>query len=221
MRIVVAACTVDYAGRLSANLPEARRLLVVKADGSVLVHADSGGYKPLNWMSGPCVLVDGGDVWDVTNAKGERLTISFTGEVVFDSSVELGAEPGLAKDGVEAHLQELLAAHPQEVEAGLILVRREHATAVGPVDLLCRDAAGCWVAVEIKRRGEIAGVEQLARYVEMLERDGHARAGRAGRPAGRPPGPHPGRGARLRMGRDRLRPPPGPGRRNPDAVLGG
>jgi RecB family endonuclease NucS len=119
------------------------------------------------------VLVDGGDVWDITNAKGERLTISFTGEVVFDSSVELGAEPGLAKDGVEAHLQELLAAHPHEVEAGLVLVRREHATAVGPVDLLCRDAAGCWVAVEIKRRGEIAGVEQLARYVEMLERDGH------------------------------------------------
>jgi len=173
VRIVVAACTVDYAGRLSASLPEARRLLVVKADGSVLVHADSGGYKPLNWMSGPCALLDGGDVWEITNAKGERLTITFTGEVVFDSTVELGAEPGLAKDGVEAHLQELLAAHPHEVEAGLVLVRREHATAVGPVDLLCRDTDGCWVAVEIKRRGEIAGVEQLARYVEMLERDGH------------------------------------------------
>ena len=149
MRIVVAACTVDYAGRLSASLPEARRLLVVKADGSVLVHADSGGYKPLNWMTGPCVLVDSGDAWEVTNAKGERLTITFTGEVAFDSSVELGAEPGLE------------------------LVRREHATSVGPVDLLCRDADGCFVAVEIKRRGEIAGVEQLARYVEMLERDGH------------------------------------------------
>ena len=173
VRIVVAACTVDYAGRLSAALPEARRLLVVKADGSVLVHADAGGYKPLNWMSGPCVLVDGGDVWDVTNAKGERLTIRFTGEVVLDTGVDLGVEPGLAKDGVEAHLQELLAAHPQEVEPGLVLVRREHATAVGPVDLLCRDAAGCFVAVEIKRRGEITGVEQLARYVEMLERDGH------------------------------------------------
>ena len=171
MRIVVAACTVDYAGRLSASLPEARRLLVVKADGSVLVHADSGGYKPLNWMSGPCVLVDGGDVWEVTNAKGERLTITFTGEVVFDSTVELGAEPGLAKDGVEAHLQELLAAHPHEVEAGLVLVRREHSTAVGPVDLLCRDAAGCWVAVEIKRRGEIDGVEQLTRYLERMDRD--------------------------------------------------
>jgi RecB family endonuclease NucS len=173
MRIVVAACTVDYAGRLSAGLPEARRLLMVKADGSVLVHADSGGYKPLNWMTGPCVLVDTGDVWEVTNAKGERLTITFTGEVIVDSSVDLGAEPGLAKDGVEAHLQELLAAHPYEVEPGLELVRREHATSVGPVDLLCRDADGCFVAVEIKRRGEIAGVEQLARYVEMLERDGH------------------------------------------------
>jgi RecB family endonuclease NucS len=173
MRIVVAACTVDYAGRLSASLPEARRLLVVKADGSVLVHADSGGYKPLNWMTGPCALLDGGDVWEITNARGEQLTITFTGEVLFDSSVELGAEPGLAKDGVEAHLQELLAAHPSEVEPGLELIRREHATSVGPVDLLCRDAAGCWVAVEIKRRGEIAGVEQLARYVEMLERDGH------------------------------------------------
>ena len=175
MRIVVAACTVDYAGRLSASLPEARRLLVIKADGSLLVHADSGGYKPLNWMSGPCVLVDGGDVWEVTNAKGERLTITFTGEVAFDSTVELGAEPGLAKDGVEAHLQELLAAHPHEVEAGLVLVRREHATAVGPVDLLCRDAAGCWVAVEIKRRGEIDGVEQLARYLERLDLDGRLR----------------------------------------------
>ncbi len=202
MRIVVAACTVDYAGRLSASLPEARRLLVVKADGSVLVHADSGGYKPLNWMSGPCALLDGGDVWEITNAKGERLTITFTGEVVFDSTVELGAEPGLAKDGVEAHLQELLAAHPHEVEAGLVLVRREHATAVGPVDLLCRDTDGCWVAVEIKRRGEIAGV-----------------AGRPGRPAGGAPGPDTGRGAGPRLDGDRLRPPPRPRRRNPDPVL--
>src|SRR2546421_12396189 len=131
MRIVVAACTVDYAGRLSASLPEAGRPLVVKAAGSVLVHADSGGYKPLNWMSGPCVLVDDGDVWDVTNAKGERLTITFTGEVVFDSSVELGAEPGLAKDGVEAHLQELLAAHPGEVEAGRGVLPPGHTTARG------------------------------------------------------------------------------------------
>src|SRR3989440_5737826 len=142
MRIVVAACTVDYAGRLSASLPEARRLLVVKADGSVLGHADSGGYKPLNWMSGPCALLDGGDVWEVTNAKGERLTITFTGEVVLDSTVELGAEPGLAKDGVEAHLQALLAAHPGEVEAGLVLIPPGHAPPPGPGDLPFRDAAG-------------------------------------------------------------------------------
>src|SRR5688500_20024263 len=147
MRIVVAACTVDYAGRLSASLPEARRLLVVKADGSVLVHADSGGYKPLNWMSGPCALLDGGDVWEVTNAKGERLTITFTGEVVFDSSVELGAEPGLAKDGVEAHLHELLADHPHALEAGQGHVRQGLATAVGPDRRLSRRDARCSVDV--------------------------------------------------------------------------
>lgn len=172
MRIVVAVCTVDYEGRLSARLPQARRLLVVKADGSVLVHADAGGYKPLNWMSGPCALLDAGDRWEVTNRSGERLTIRIA-EVALDHTVDLGAEPGLAKDGVEAHLQELLAAHPGEVEPGLVLVRREHETAVGPVDLLCRDGDGCWVAVEVKRRGEISGVEQLARYVDLLERDGH------------------------------------------------
>jgi len=172
VRIVVATCTVEYLGRLSANLPEACRLLVVKADGSVLVHADAGGYKPLNWMSGPCSLIDAGDHWEVVNPKGERLTIRFSA-VLLDHTVDLGPEPGLAKDGVEAHLQELLAAHPGEVEPGLVLVRREHETAVGPVDLLCRDAAGCWVAIEVKRRAEVAGVEQLARYVEFLERDGH------------------------------------------------
>lgn len=171
MRIVVASCSVEYVGRLSAALPEAVRLLVVKADGSVLVHADSGGYKPLNWMSAPCHLADKGDHWEVTNPKGERLTIRF-GEVVLDHEMPFGAEPGLAKDAVEAELQALLAAHPGEVEPGLVLVRREHMTAVGPVDLLCRDPDGCWVAVEIKRRGEIAGVEQLARYLECLEREG-------------------------------------------------
>jgi endonuclease len=173
VRIVVAACTVDYEGRLSAALPAARRLLVVKADGSVLVHADSGGYKPLNWMSSPCSLVEHADRWEVTNAKGERLVIRFTdGGVDFDHRFELGGEPGLAKDGVEAHLQELLAGNPSEVEPGLVLVRREHETALGPVDLLCRAPDGCWVAVEVKRRGEIAGVEQLLRYVEFLARDG-------------------------------------------------
>jgi len=171
VRIVVAACTVDYAGRLSASLPEARRLLVVKADGSVLVHADSGGYKPLNWMSGPCALLDGGDVWEITNAKGERLTITFTGEVVFDSTVELGAEPGLAKDGVEAHLQELLADQPECCGEGFRLVRREWPTDIGPVDLMCRDADEGWIAVEVKRVAGIEAVEQLSRYLERIRCD--------------------------------------------------
>jgi hypothetical protein len=148
--------------------------VVVKADGSVLVHADSGGYKPLNWMSAPCSLADSGDRWEVSNLKGERLIVHIT-ETVSDQTVELGEEPGLAKDGVEADLQALLAEHPYEVEPGLTLVRREHMTAVGPVDLLCRDEAGCWVAVEIKRRGEIDGVEQLMRYLECLEREGRHR----------------------------------------------
>ena len=174
MRIVVADCTVEYQGRLAAGLPLARRLLVVKADGSVLVHADSGGYKPLNWMSAPCSLADQGDSWEVTNPKGERLVVRFD-EILLDHTADLGGEPGLAKDGVEAHLQELLAAHPSEVEPGLVLVRREHLTALGPVDLLCRDGDGCWVAIEVKRRGEISGVEQLVRYVEFLEREGRHR----------------------------------------------
>lgn len=164
----------EYEGRLAAGLPLARRLLIVKADGSVLVHADSGGYKPLNWMSAPCSLLDHGDSWEVTNPKGERLIVRFD-EVVLDHTTDLGAEPGLAKDGVEAHLQELLAAHPSEVEPGLVLVRREHVTAVGPVDLLCRDADGCWVAIEVKRRGEVTGVDQLVRYIEFLEREGRHR----------------------------------------------
>lgn len=166
----MAACSVDYQGRLSAHLPEAKRLLVVKADGSVLVHDDAGGYKPLNWMACPCVLVDDGDHWEVTNRKGERLTITFS-EVVLDEVVDLGESAALAKDGVEAHLQELLAANPEAVEPGLVLVRREHATPIGPVDLLCRDEAGGWVAIEVKRRGEVDGVEQLGRYLEFLTGD--------------------------------------------------
>ncbi len=170
MRIVVAACSVDYQGRLSAHLPEARRLLLVKADGSVLVHDDAGSYKPLNWMACPCVLADHGDHWEVTNRKGERLTITFS-EVVLDEVVDLGESAALAKDGVEAHLQELLAANPEAVEPGLVLVRREHATPIGPVDLLCRDPAGGWVAIEVKRRGEVDGVEQLGRYLEFLTGD--------------------------------------------------
>jgi hypothetical protein len=170
MRLVVAACTVDYQGRLSAHLPQARRLLLVKADGSVLVHDDAGGYKPLNWMACPCVLADHGDHWEVTNRKGERLTITFS-EIVLDEVVDLGESAALAKDGVEAHLQELLAANPDEVEPGLVLVRREHATPIGPVDLLCRDPDGGWVVIEVKRRGEVDGVEQLGRYLEFLTVD--------------------------------------------------
>ncbi|HEY3239524.1 MAG TPA: endonuclease NucS [Acidimicrobiia bacterium] len=170
MRLVVAACTVDYQGRLSAHLPEAKRLLVVKADGSVLVHDDAGGYKPLNWMACPCVLADHGDHWEVTNRKGERLTVTFS-EVLLDETVDLGESAALTKDGVEAHLQELLAANPDEVEPGLVLVRREHATPIGPVDLLCRDRSGGWVVIEVKRRGEVDGVEQLGRYLEFLTVD--------------------------------------------------
>ncbi len=174
MRIVIARCTVDYAGRLSAHLPEATRLLMVKADGSVSVHADDRAYKPLNWMSPPCALVEEPGQWVVTNSKGETLTIRLA-EVHADLSHELGTDPGLRKDGVEADLQEILAARPDLLGEGLRLVRREYPTDIGPVDLLCRDAEGQAVAVEIKRRGEIDGVEQLARYLERLDRDGRLR----------------------------------------------
>jgi RecB family endonuclease NucS len=170
MRLVVARCTVDYSGRLEAHLPEAVRLLMVKADGCVAVHADGGAYKPLNWMNAPNVLEDDPDRWVVTNGKGERLEITLL-EVLSDTSFEFGDDPGLTKDGVEAHLQELLADHPDTLAEGLHLVRREYPTDIGPVDLLCRDERGAYVAVEIKRRGEIDGVEQLRRYVERLNRD--------------------------------------------------
>ena len=174
MRLVIASCTVDYEGRLAAHLPEAVRLLLVKADGSVSIHADGGAYKPLNWMTPPCRLVEEADRWVVANPKGETLTIRLH-RVLSDSSFDLGVDPGLRKDGVEAHLQELLAADPAVLEAGLSLVRREFPTDIGPVDLLCRDVEGRAVAVEIKRRGEIDGVEQLARYLERLDRDGRLR----------------------------------------------
>ena len=170
MRLVLARCTVDYAGRLSAHLPSAVRLIMVKADGCVAIHADGGAYKPLNWMNAPNVLVDDGDVWTVTNPKGETLTITLE-EVVLDECHDCGDDPGLSKDGVEAHLQELLAANPTELGEELTLVRREYPTALGPVDLLCRDPEGGTVAVEIKRRGEIDGVEQLTRYLDRLNRD--------------------------------------------------
>jgi RecB family endonuclease NucS len=170
VRLVIARCSVDYEGRLSAHLPEAVRLIMVKADGCVAIHADGGAYKPLNWMNAPNTLVTTEDEWLVTNAKGERLTITLH-DVLHDSSWDLGLDPGLRKDGVEAHLQELLAATPDVIEQGFRLVRREYPTAIGPIDLVCRDADGTVVAVEVKRRGEIDGVEQLARYIERLRLD--------------------------------------------------
>ncbi len=160
----------DYQGRLQAHLPMAIRLLLVKADGSVLVHSDGGSYKPLNWMSPPCRVEEEPGVWRVVNKTGEQLRITIE-EILHDTEHELGVDPGLTKDGVEAHLQELLAANPTAFGDGFTLVRREYATAIGPVDLLCRDAAGATVAVEVKRRGEIDGVEQLTRYLELLNRD--------------------------------------------------
>jgi RecB family endonuclease NucS len=174
MRLVIATCSVDYQGRLSAHLPLAPRLLMVKTDGSVSIHSDDRAYKPLNWMSPPCRLTEEDGRWVVVNQKGETLTITI--EVVHsDTSADLGQDPGLTKDGVEAHLQELLAAHPEVLLAGLRLVTREFPTDIGPVDLLCRDANGAAVAVENKRRGDIDGVEQLARYLERLDRDGRLR----------------------------------------------
>lgn len=187
MRLVIARCQVDYAGKLTAHLPPALRLILVKADGSVSIHADDRAYKPLNWMSPPCTItvrapeadeasvtedLDAAveQVWEVRNRDGDTLQITLF-DVIHDSSHELGVDPGLQKDGVEAHLQQLLAEHPGALGDGLSLVRREYPTAIGPVDLLCRTAAGDYVAVEIKRRGEIDGVEQLTRYLELLRRD--------------------------------------------------
>ena len=178
MRLVIAKCTVDYSGRLDAHLSEAVRLIMVKADGCVAVHADGGAYKPLNWMNAPNHLQeyeeDGELRWTVTNEKKEQLTIQLH-EILSDFTEEMGLDPGLQKDGVEAHLQELLAANVEKISAGMVLVRREYPTDIGPVDLLCRDVAGTAVAIEIKRRGDIDGVEQLTRYLEYLNRDGNLR----------------------------------------------
>jgi endonuclease len=207
VRLVIARCQVDYAGRLTAHLPMATRLILIKSDGSVSIHADDRAYKPLNWMSPPCSLVELGPPeldheaalngeplsarWEVRGRDGDTLQIRLA-EVFHDSSHELGVDPGLQKDGVEAHLQELLAEHPEALAPGLSLVRREHPTPIGPVDLLCRKVAGAYVAVEFKRRGETDGVEQrptkhiavevkrkanidaveqLTRYLELLNRD--------------------------------------------------
>jgi RecB family endonuclease NucS len=182
VRLVVARCSVDYAGRLSAHLPLATRLLVVKADGSVLVHSDSLSYKPLNWMSPPATFVEEDvdddratagvtQLWRVTNAKTADMLVISIHEVLHDSAHDLGIDPGLQKDGVEAELQRLLAEQIELLGEGHSLVRREYMTAIGPVDILARDAAGASVAVEIKRRGDIDGVEQLTRYLELMNRD--------------------------------------------------
>ncbi|MEJ5914986.1 endonuclease NucS [Pseudokineococcus sp. 1T1Z-3] len=184
MRLVVARCSVDYAGRLTAHLPLATRLLMVKADGSVLVHSDGGSYKPLNWMSPPCTLLttpaegpaaEAGatQTWRVASTKSDDVLVVSVHEVLSDTSVDLGVDPGLVKDGVEAHLQRLLAEQIEHLGSGYALVRREHPTPIGPVDILCRDAVGGSVAVEIKRRGDIDGVEQLTRYLELMNRDPH------------------------------------------------
>jgi RecB family endonuclease NucS len=184
VRLVIAQCSVDYAGRLSAHLPLATRLLMLKSDGSLLVHSDGGSYKPLNWMSPPCSLavsapdelqVEAGitELWTVTHAKtADQLIVSIY-EVQHDSAHDLGVDPGLIKDGVEAHLQKLLAEHIHLLGDGHTLVRREYMTAIGPVDILARDAGGASVAVELKRRGDIDGVEQLTRYLELMNRDPH------------------------------------------------
>ncbi|ALQ31165.1 hypothetical protein AA310_06125 [Arthrobacter sp. YC-RL1] len=182
MRLVVAKCSVDYEGRLRAHLPLATRLIMVKADGSVLIHSDGGSYKPLNWMNPPLTLREGspdeeaaalGSVttWTVASAKtDDRLIIQFH-SIEHDSAHELGNDPGLIKDGVEADLQRLLAEQIELLGAGHKLIRREYMTAIGPVDILARDGEGATVAVELKRRGDIDGVEQLTRYLELLNRD--------------------------------------------------
>ncbi len=182
MRVVIARCSVDYTGRLTAHLPLATRLLMVKADGSVLVHSDGGSYKPLNWMSPPCSMAqlppteDERETgvtltWSVQHAKSEDRLRVLIHEVLHDSAHDLGIDPGLVKDGVEAQLQALLAEHIHTLGDGYTLVRREYPTAIGPVDIVCRDALGGTVAVEIKRRGDIDGVEQLTRYLDLLDRD--------------------------------------------------
>lgn len=170
MRLLIARCSVEYLGRLSAHLPEAIRLIMVKADGCVAIHSDGGAYKPLNWMSAPNTLLELDDRWEVVNPKGERLVIHLH-EIISDQQAALGLDPGLQKDGVEAHLQELLADKPWVLEEGMALLRREYPTDLGPIDLMCTDRNGGLVAIEVKRRGEIEGVEQLTRYLERLALD--------------------------------------------------
>ena len=170
MRLLIARCRVDYSGRLTAHIPEATRLIMVKADGTLAIHSDGNASKPLNWMVAPNVIETHDDRWEVSNSKGELLTI-WLEEVLEDVTHDLGDDPGLVKDGVETHFQELLASRPWVLEDGLVLLRREYPTDIGPVDLLCVDGNERTVAVEVKRRGDIDGVEQLARYVERLDHD--------------------------------------------------
>jgi RecB family endonuclease NucS len=168
--VIVARCSVTYEGRLGARLADAMRLILCKADGSIAVHSDAKAYKPLNWMNPPCVIQETDDAIVARNPKGEELRIELH-DVISDVRVELGDDPGLEKDGVEAELQMLLAARVAALRDDFTLVRREYPTDIGPVDLLCRDAEGRAVVVEVKRVGEIAGVEQLLRYQERLDRD--------------------------------------------------
>lgn len=188
VRLVIAECQVDYSGQLAAHLPMGKRLIMIKADGSVSIHADNKAYKPLNWMNSPCTLrimepdcpelgdtvrpvIDQiSEVWQITGKNDDRLIIAIK-QIELDHNVELGIDPGLRKDGVEAHLQALLAENPETFGSGWTLVRREFPTAIGPVDLMCRNTSGEYVAVEVKRRGEVDGVEQLTRYLELLNRD--------------------------------------------------
>ena len=170
VRVVIADCSVEYEGRLAARLPRATRLVLLKADGSIAIHADTKAYKPLNWMSPPCTIREGDGRLVAVNASGEQITVELY-EILHDYTVELGDDPGLAKDGVEAELQELIARRVAALREGLQLVRREYPTDIGPVDLLCRDGDGCAIVVEVKRVGELAGVEQLLRYQERLDHD--------------------------------------------------
>jgi hypothetical protein len=182
MRLVIARCSVDYAGRLSAHLPLATRLLMLKGDGSILVHSDSGSYKPLNWMNPPCTItvrepdeeqavLGVKEVWRVSQAKTADILYVLIYEILHELEHHLGEDPGLIKDGVEAHLQELLAEHLEYWDEKATLIRREYFTAIGPVDILAKDGSGATVAIELKRRGDIDGVEQLTRYLELLNRD--------------------------------------------------
>ena len=181
MRVVIAHCSVDYSGRLTAHLPPATRLLIHKSDGSLLVHSDGGSYKPLNWMAPPCTLStitptdaerEAGvvEVWKVTHQKTADLLVVSIYDIHHELDYTLGNDPGLIKDGVESQLQALVAAQLDAISDGLSLIRREYPTAIGPVDILARSPEGT-VAIEIKRRGDIDGVEQLTRYLELLRRD--------------------------------------------------